>query len=432
MRKTILAFFLTVLCLCGSIFALEPPVAQAKAALLYEATTGEMLVSQNIDEKLFPASTTKMLTALVAVEHCKPEDMITVNKSALDGLYEQGSSSRFQAGDQMDFLGMLKYLLIASGNDAANAIAEHIAGSQANFALMMNQKAKDLGCTDTNFVNPHGLHSEQHYTTARDLLKIAMACMENDTIADIVGTAQERVVFYRGGTPYGMTLHNTNCLLSTNTTKNYIYDGVFGIKTGTTTPAGLCLVAGARSGSLTFYTVVLGAPKSDDGKLYQYEETVKLLDYGTQHFSIQKMVDTGKPVTEAPVELAKDRDSVVLMPAENISALLPDDFTLDQVKVTYTVQEDIVAPIAKGDVLGTASYSYNGRDYGSVELVAALSIERSQTLYMMHQVKAFVSSTAFKVGLISFVALLVLIIVIVVIHHRRAKNRRYSSVRRKH
>jgi len=267
---------------------------------------------------------------------------------------------------------------------------------------------------------------------ARDLLKIAMACMENDTIADIVGTAQERVVFYRGGTPYGMTLHNTNCLLSTNTTKNYIYDGVFGIKTGTTTPAGLCLVAGTRSGSLTFYTVVLGAPKSDDGKLYQYEETVKLLDYGTQHFSIQKMVDTGKPVTEAPVELAKDRDSVVLMPAENISALLPDDFTLDQVKVTYTVQEDIVAPIAKGDVLGTASYSYNGRDYGSVELVAALSIERSQTLYMMHQVKAFVSSTAFKIGLISFVALLVLIIIIVVIHHRRAKNRRYSSVRRKH
>jgi len=240
------------------------------------------------------------------------------------------------------------------------------------------------------------------------------------------------VVFYRGGTPYGMTLHNTNCLLSTNTTKNYIYDGVFGIKTGTTTPAGLCLVAGTRSGSLTFYTVVLGAPKSDDGKLYQYEETVKLLDYGTQHFSIQKMVDTGKPVTEAPVELAKDRDSVVLMPAENISALLPDDFTLDQVKVTYTVQEDIVAPIAKGDVLGTASYSYNGRDYGSVELVAALSIERSQTLYMMHQVKAFVSSTAFKIGLISFVALLVLIIIIVVIHHRRAKNRRYSSVRRKH
>ena len=144
------------------------------------------------------------------------------------------------------------------------------------------------------------------------------------------------------------------------------------------------------------------------------------------------MVDTGKPVTEAPVELAKDRDSVVLMPAENISALLPDDFTLDQVQVTYTVQEDIVAPIAKGDVLGTASYSYNGRDYGSVELVAALSIERSQTLYMMHQVKAFVSSTAFKVGLISFVSLLVLIIVIVVIHHRRAKNRRYSSVRRKH
>ena len=144
MRRSLLAFLLIALCLCGSVFALEPPVAEAKAALLYEATTGEMLVAQNIDERLYPASTTKLLTALIAVERLATNDMITVNKTAVDGLYEQGSSSRFLAGDQMDFLGMLKYLLIASGNDAANAIAEHIAGSQSEFAELMTQKAKEL------------------------------------------------------------------------------------------------------------------------------------------------------------------------------------------------------------------------------------------------------------------------------------------------
>lgn len=431
MRRSILAFILIILCLCGSVYALEPPVAEAKAALLYEATTGEMLVAQNVDQPLYPASTTKMLTALVAMDHCAPGDMITVNKSALDGLYEQGSSSRFQAGDQMDFLSMLKYLLIASGNDAANAIAEHIAGSQAGFAVLMNQKAQALGCTGSNFVNPHGLHSDQHYTTARDLLTIAMACMENPTIAEIVGTAQERVSFIRGGTPYGMTLNNTNCLLSTNSDKRYLYKEAFGIKTGTTTPAGLCLVAGARSGGLTFYTVVLGAAKSSDGQLGQYTETIKLLDYGLKHFSIQKMVDTGKPVTEAPVELAQDRDSVVLMPADNISALLPDDFTLDQVQVEYTVQSGITAPIAKGDVLGSASYSYNGRDYGTVDLVAALSIERSQTLYMLHRVKLFVNSTTFKIGVAVFVLLILLLVVGLVVHHRRSKQRRYGPTRRR-
>jgi D-alanyl-D-alanine carboxypeptidase (penicillin-binding protein 5/6) len=142
------------------------------------------------------------------------------------------------------------------------------------------------------------------------------------------------------------------------------------------------------------------------------------------------MVDTGKPVTEAPVTLAKDRDSVVLMPASQISALLPDDFALDQVQVTYTVQQDITAPIAKGDVLGSASYSYNGRDYGTVDLVAALSIERSQTLYMLHRVKLFVNSTTFKIGVACFVGLILLVIIALVIHHKRAQKRRYSSVRR--
>ena len=186
MVKKIICLLLTAVLLATPALAAaapEHPVA-AKGAILYELNTDTVLLEQDADARLYPASTTKLMTALLAMEYGNPEDIITVPAEAVDGLFELGSASYLLAGEEISFMDLMEYMLIASGNDAANAMAIHISGSISAFADLMNNRA--------HFVNPHGLHDEQHYTSARDLLRIAKAAMQNPTIAEIV--AKDEVV----------------------------------------------------------------------------------------------------------------------------------------------------------------------------------------------------------------------------------------------
>jgi D-alanyl-D-alanine carboxypeptidase (penicillin-binding protein 5/6) len=187
MLKRITALFLALFCMPCSFgleaYALTPPTLAAKGAIVGEMTTNEIVFEQNADERLYPASTTKIMTAILALEYGNLNDTVTVSGNAVKSLENSGSSVMLKEGEQMNMLNMITYLLVASGNDAANALAEHISGSIPAFVELMNNKAKELGCTNTNFVNAHGLHDENHYTTARDLLKIAQYAMTNGTFA---------------------------------------------------------------------------------------------------------------------------------------------------------------------------------------------------------------------------------------------------------
>ena len=253
MRRKIICFLLAaVLCCVPALGAAAPEITvQAKAAILYEASTDTVLMEQNADERLYPASTTKLLTALVAMEYGNPEDTVTVTREAVDGLYELGSSSYLLAGEEISFMDLMEYMLVASGNDAANALAIHISGSLSAFADLMNSTAQSLGCTGSHFVNPHGLHDEDHYTTARDLLTIAKAAMKNETIARLVGET-EVTLPVTNKHDRTTTKFTTNYMLSKKSTGAYYYEGAIGIKTGSTTPAGLCLIGGCQKGDYTY------------------------------------------------------------------------------------------------------------------------------------------------------------------------------------
>ena len=194
MFKKIFCLVLAAVLCCTPALAAPAPEhhVEAKAAILYELNTDTILLEQDADMRLFPASTTKMMTALVALEYGNPEDVVTVTSEAVDGLFELGSASYLLNGEEIAFMDLMRYLLIGSGNDAANALAIHVSGSIEGFVNLMNNKARELGCTNTNFMNPHGLHNEEHYTSARDLLIIAKAAMENETIAQLV--AEDEVV----------------------------------------------------------------------------------------------------------------------------------------------------------------------------------------------------------------------------------------------
>ena len=423
-KKIICLLFAAVLLATPALAAAAPehPVA-AKGAILYELNTDTVLLEQDADARLYPASTTKLMTALVAMEYGNPEDIITVPAEAVDGLFELGSASYLLAGEEISFMDLMEYMLIASGNDAANAMAIHISGSISAFADLMNNRAQELGCTNTHFVNPHGLHDEEHYTSARDLLRIAKAAMENPTIAEIV--AKDEVVLpITNKHPQTTTKYTTNYLISRKSTREYYYEGAIGIKTGTTTPAGLCLVAACVKGDYTYYTVVLGAEKGENGERNQFIETAKLFDYGAENFSQQVMLSSSEPIAEVPVRLSNEKDSVVVTPSENITAMLPNAFETSDLTMKYTVEESVAAPVQAGDVLGKLTVSYEGKTW-QLDLVASSDAARSTVLYILDRITGFFASTAFKIIVAAIVALIVILVVyVILVNRRRAKRRR--------
>jgi len=422
MLKKLTCVLFSAIFFFGGAFALKEPEIDAKAAILEEATTGEILYEKNADDRLFPASTTKLMTAIIAMEHGDRNSTVTVNQSALNGLAEMGGAVYLIPGEQMPFMDMMQYLLIHSGNDGANVIAESVAGSIQAFVTLMNEKAKELGCTNTHFTNTHGLHDDNHYTSARDLLKIAECAMKDPTIAQIVGT--EQVTLAATNKHSALELTTTNYLISKIKNGSYKYEGAIGIKTGFTTPAGYCLVGGAKSGDYTYYPVILGAPVEGDGVKGRYTYTADLFNYAIKNFSIQKMVSETDPVCEVSVRLGKDKDSVILKPKTDFSAYLANDYDKNEVDVKYTVNDDIAAPIEPGDVLGSATFSYKGREYATIDLVASEKVERSGVLYTIDRITKFLSSTAFKIIVGALLLILLAFAVYVLIVNRRRKKRR--------
>lgn len=425
MFKRFLSFLLATALLSMPVLAAPAPAhtVNAKSAILYELSTDTVLLEQNADERVYPASTTKLMTALVAMEYGNPTDTVTVTREAVDGLYELGSASYLLAGEEIGFMDLMRYMLVASGNDAANAFAIHISGSVDDFVDLMNSTARRLGCTNTHFTNPHGLHDEDHYTSARDLLLIAKAAMENESIAKIV-SEDEVTLPVTNKHDRTTTKYSTNYLLSKKATGDYYYEGAVGIKTGTTTPAGLCLVAACVKGDYTYYSVVMGASKEENGRNGQFDETIKLFDYGAENFSQQVMLSSSEPITEVPVRLSDEKDAAVLTPSENIVAMLPNTFEKSDLTMDYTVDEGVTAPVRSGDVLGKLTVTYGEKTY-EMDLVASSDISRSTLLYVLDRITGFFTSTAFKVAVAAVIALIAIFVAyVIIVNRRRAKRRR--------
>lgn len=424
MLKKIFCLVLAAVLCCTPVLAAPAPThtVAAKAAILYELNTDTILLEQDADMKLFPASTTKLMTALVALEYGNPEDVVTVTSEAIDGLYEMGSSSYLLNGEQISFMDLLRYLLIGSGNDAANALAIHVSGSIEGFVELMNNTAQELGLTNTHFTNPHGLHNEDHYTTARDLLTLAIEAMKHETIATLV--AEDEVVLpITNKHDRTTTKYTTNHLLTKKSTGDYYYEGAIGIKTGTTTPAGLCLVAACVKGDYTYYSVVLGCEKVE-GTSMQFAETIKLFNWGAASYSQQVMLSSSEPITTVPVRLGDEKDSVVVRPADNITAMLPNTYETSDLDMEYTLAEDVVAPVKAGDVLGQLTVRYEDKEY-QLDLIAADDVERSTMLYVLDRVTAFFTGTTFKIIVAAVVALIVILVVYaILINRKRAKRRK--------
>ena len=247
--------------------------------LLMDADTGKILYSKNAFEKHYPASTTKMMTAILTLENCELDDIVTISHNAIFSIPVGYSHANLQEGERLTVEQLLNVLLIPSANDAAIALAEHIAGSEEAFVDMMNNKAKELGCTNTHFVNPNGIHNEDHYSTAYDLALIGKYAMQFDEIMKIATINQYTLPKTNKYDKENRIFNTTNGLIDSD--NEYYYPNATGIKTGYTDKSGYCIVTTAEKDGVTLLLSVLGSENLEE----RYEDCIKLFDYGFENYS---------------------------------------------------------------------------------------------------------------------------------------------------
>jgi len=343
----VLAFF-TV---SGAAAMPAPPQVSAPAAIVIEASTGKVLYAKNPYARHYPASTTKILTLLVALEQGDLNDVVEVSPRAAA---TEGSSLGLAAGDRIRLGDLLWGMIMLSGNDAAVAVAEHIGGSVWGFARLMNEKARQIGLTGSHFVNPNGLPDPNHYTTAADLAKLAAYGYKNPLFAAIV-SAKFKTIPWREQ-PKGRTLESVNHLLWT-------YEGANGVKTGHTEAAGYTLVAGAKRDGVQLIAVVLGCRSDDDREA----DITKLLDYGYQRAVPYVLYEPGAVVKSVRV---KGGPGLVPLTVDRFVAVPYFEGETAQFETVVEAPAELAAPPAPGTKVGVLRLVYQGRVLDVRDLVA--------------------------------------------------------------
>ncbi|MBQ8302222.1 MAG: D-alanyl-D-alanine carboxypeptidase [Clostridia bacterium] len=324
----------------------------ARSAVLYQPETGVFLFSKNAEERLPMASTTKIMTALVALENAELDEEVIIDHRAV-GI--EGSSAYLKPDEHLTMEELIYALLLQSANDAAVAIAYHIAGDESGFVDMMNLKADELGLTDTHFENPHGLDGDEHYTTAKELAIIAAKALENDDFYKVVSTYKKSFCSENRSRTYV----NHNKLLK-------LYDGCIGVKTGFTKKSGRCLVGAAEKDGLTFVSVTLDAPSD-------WNDHKTMLDYGYENLECVHLADSFDHTYEIPI-LEGEKDKVCVSNTLGANVILN--------KGEHNVAEHLklvrfaVAPINEGDKLGEIIYTVDGSEVARVSLNACDTVEK--------------------------------------------------------
>lgn len=277
----------------------------SEAAILIEAKTGKILYDKDIYSRKYPASTTKILTAIIAIEECDLNDIATASYNAIHSVKSGYTIADIQEGETFTIKELLNVLMLQSANEAANIIAEHISGSTEEFSKLMNQKAKEIGCLDSNFVNANGAHSEEHYSTAYDLAMIARYCMQNEIFRELVKT-EECSLPITEKFEEERIFRNTNSLMQANS--RYYYPYCNGIKTGYTTPAKNCLISSSNKNGFELISVILHAESTEDGLSARYVDTINLFEYGYDNFKKDKIWEEYNVTDE--VEIANKNEEI--------------------------------------------------------------------------------------------------------------------------
>ncbi len=344
----------------------EDLAPNAKSAIMIEASTGEILFQKNKDEKLAPASMTKMMSMLLIMEeiengNLKWNEMITTSEKASS---MGGSQIFLKVGEKMTVEDLLKGVAIASGNDAVVALAERISGSEEQFVKRMNIRAKDLGLKNTNFINATGLTADNHYSSAYDMSLIAKELVKHEKILEFTSTYED---YLRKDTKSPFWLVNTNRLVR-------FKEGVDGLKTGFTDEAGYCLTATMKKDNMRLITVVM----KEENTSKRSADTTKMLDYGFNIYMVQTILDEKTTIEKKKVELGKTLTTEIV-PKENITIL--NKKSDDQKNITYKTNiNKIIAPVKKGDKVGTIDIIEDNNIISTIDATVKEDISKANIL----------------------------------------------------
>jgi len=431
--KKLSVILIIILCIVAGVFqpvqytyATEAPIIEAQRGIVIDSKTGTILYEKDMHSQGEPASITKVMTCILALENLEMEQVVEIDHETS---FTGGSRIYLIEGELIEVKHLLRAMMLESANDAAVALAKAVAGSVADFAVMMNEKAKELGALNTNFVNPHGLHEEGHLTTCYDMALIAQYAMKNETFRELVTTYRYEIPATNKQPERYM--YNTNRLLYDNETKAYVngvlrgckYEGCTGIKTGYTPQAGGCLISGAEKDGTEFISVVMQS--SDLGR---FADSIALLDYAFANYHTTQAVVAGAAMGPVPVKHGAVKQ-VETKTAGNAYVVLPMEASTSIVTTKTVWAEELKAPIAVGQVVGTVEV-YEGAELSTtVDIVAAEAVEEGTFLSYI----GIEDKTAYKIfwiAGITFAIILIAFIWLMVSTARRKKRRRLQRERR--
>ena len=373
--STILIIIIIVLSSLSFTFAAsDAPKVTSEAVILMDKNTEKILYEKNATEKMYPASTTKILTAILTIENVDLNENVTISENAVTSIPEGYVTADLQVGEILTVEQLLEILLLHSANDAAVALAEHVGGTVDSFVSMMNTKINELGLSNTHFTNPYGRQDPNHYSTAYDMAIIMKYCMDNEEFRKIDGLASCAIP--------ATNLHEPRMYSSSNrmidpSDENY-YPYITAGKTGFTTQAGECFISCSYKDDIELIAVVLGGEGINDPQA-RFSDTKSLYEYGYSNYSLKNIVDADDIVYQMQIPNAtKETRNLNLIAKNSINALVNNNFQNTSLTPEVTLKtEDISAPIDEGEVLATAKYTVDGEEY-EVDLVADHSVEKSQ------------------------------------------------------
>lgn len=352
----------------SNVFASDSePSINATSAILIDNRTNKVLYGKNENEKMYPASTTKIMTAILSLENTNLDDKVVASYDAVMNVPDGYSIANIQVGEELTIEQLLEVLLVHSANDAANVLAENIGGSVDSFVSMMNTKCNELGLLGTHFTNAYGLHDENHYTTASDLAKLMQYCIKNNDFRRYAGMASCAIP--------ATNMHDSRLYTSTNfllvPESEYYAPYITVGKTGFTSQAGDCLVTAGYNNDLELICVVLGCPTSRD----RFNDIKSIYNYGYENFSLKDVVNENDVVTQIEVKNAtKDTKQLDVLSSETIPALVNNTDNIENIEPNINLNSEISAPIMQGDRLGTVTYTVNGFEY-TTDLIASHDVE---------------------------------------------------------
>lgn len=372
MRKIIIMFILFILIFMPTVMAQGPDVT-ATSAVVIDCIDDKVLYEHNMEQKLYPANLTKVMTAIIVAENCNLEDKVTVTQEAISRVEQGYLTANIKAGETFSVEQLLHLLLISAYNDVSNVLAEHIAGSEEEFVALMNKKAEEIGCKNTNFTNSSGEHDTNHYSTAYDMALIGKYAMKIETIKNMVSEREYVLPATDIYTKSDRVYHATNEMLLSNS-KNY-YKYAKGLKTGFTTPSGFCLIAYSEKNDLPLIATVMKSTTSDS----RYEDAENILEYAYKNNTIKTIAQLGTIVQTINVKKANKATKKLNIVLQNtIQAVVKVDTDVRNIEPQIELNKNIKAPIKKGDIVGKVSYTVEGKTY-ETNLIAESEVKKSKT-----------------------------------------------------